>query len=467
MVGTPISFGMFLCSVVLLLVGSILLYRGLRPRRQGDCPHCRTCDYNLTGLGTWDFREGAICPECGAPITPTGVVLGERRRRPGRIAGGGMALALGLVILVAAALDAVSGVNLFPLLPGPMLVRYVQPNDSSQAADNAWVELASRYKAGTLGAWARGLLIDTCLDAQQAAVGGTRIDQQVDFLGICYGKGELSPSRQKRLFQHLLTMELKVRPKIYAGSKIPWTIQRASQQPGQFLVEIPSATVRDGQDARQWPEWQMQMHGGGQGWRVLQLPLASEGRHRVTIEGQANVYFNPALATGGATLGPAAGGTACYSQKVTMSAEYEGLAPGTPDGLKRVANPAMAKSIQASAQPAGFCIQMPRRGWSPQAKPELTLTGYSSGSRSYYALPPSTAFDVFVRIEDREYPAGKAYGICGVPSWDCRVPYDGPQANSCDVILRTSEAVARDTVEIFEIWDGEIVYPNIPITVQP
>jgi len=47
--------------VILLLLaveGAILLALGLRVRRRGETPHCRRCDYALTGLASPER-----CPE--------------------------------------------------------------------------------------------------------------------------------------------------------------------------------------------------------------------------------------------------------------------------------------------------------------------------------------------------------------------------------------------------------------------
>src|SRR5688572_10990574 len=54
-----------------------MFVRGVRVRRRGETPHCRKCDYPLTGL-----TEPSQCPECGAKLTETrAVAYGERYRR--------------------------------------------------------------------------------------------------------------------------------------------------------------------------------------------------------------------------------------------------------------------------------------------------------------------------------------------------------------------------------------------------
>ena len=42
-----------------------------------------------------------------------------------------------------------------------------------------------------------------------------------------------------------------------------------------------------------------------------------------------------------------------------------------------------------------------------------------------------------------------------------------PAFTSCDIILRSSEKVAKETVDLFEIWQGELVYRDVPVKLGP
>lgn len=56
------------------LAGLWLLLVGLRGRWIKTDPHCRACDYNLTGLA------GPRCPECGGEVEKVGITTRRRRR---------------------------------------------------------------------------------------------------------------------------------------------------------------------------------------------------------------------------------------------------------------------------------------------------------------------------------------------------------------------------------------------------
>jgi predicted RNA-binding Zn-ribbon protein involved in translation (DUF1610 family) len=78
--GIGIAWLWILGLSLVALLGLFLLWRGLRPRREGTTPYCRKCGYNLTG--TDRTAADARCSECGTHvIDDSGVVFGERVRR--------------------------------------------------------------------------------------------------------------------------------------------------------------------------------------------------------------------------------------------------------------------------------------------------------------------------------------------------------------------------------------------------
>ncbi len=58
----------------LLIATLLMILRYRRPRAVGE-PHCRRCNYQLTGL------RSESCPECGAALTERTIVIGKRVRR--------------------------------------------------------------------------------------------------------------------------------------------------------------------------------------------------------------------------------------------------------------------------------------------------------------------------------------------------------------------------------------------------
>jgi len=123
----------------LLILGLLLLWRGLWPRRKGDAPHCRKCDYNLTAL------ESDNCPECGSPMTPHLVVRGPRRKRPGLIVTGCLCLLPALFV----AGGSMTRVDWYRHMPAGWVISNLQ-STSPATSLRAWKELDRRIKAGEL-----------------------------------------------------------------------------------------------------------------------------------------------------------------------------------------------------------------------------------------------------------------------------------------------------------------------------
>lgn len=60
------------------VVGPVLLVIGLRGKRFGTEPHCRKCNYNMSG-----FEIPRLCPECGSLVSkPNRVRIGSREPKP-------------------------------------------------------------------------------------------------------------------------------------------------------------------------------------------------------------------------------------------------------------------------------------------------------------------------------------------------------------------------------------------------
>ena len=83
----------------------------------------------------------------------------------------------------------------------------------------------------------------------------------------------------------------------------------------------------------------------------------------------------------------------------------------------------------------------------------------------------TVAVDMFIRVSGREYGIGGLTFSKGATT-DCRIggtvrginPTTQPMA--VDLILRSNEKIGRETVDQHDIWSGELIFPNVPITVS-
>ena len=91
--------------------------------------------------------------------------------------------------------------------------------------------------------------------------------------------------------------------------------------------------------------------------------------------------------------------------------------------------------------------------------------GRLSGSIDVKDPPVSLAFDVFARADGIEYKMGtlcvakqSGNNSTGVSCLDVKLPLP-----KVDIILRASAAAARGTMDMTEIWKGEIVIKDVVV----
>jgi len=67
------------------------------------------------------------------------------------------------------------------------------------------------------------------------------------------------------------------------------------------------------------------------------------------------------------------------------------------------------------------------------------------------------------QVQTREYALGTFGTAQGKTARPLLTWPDYPEVKTFDLILRASARAARQTVELFDIWDGELLYPNIKV----
>lgn len=142
--------------VLLLSLASLTL--GLRGRRIGDTPHCRGCDFDLSGLDT------GRCPECGRSLEqPGGIARGTWRRRPIAIA---LALVLGLAGLGIGAFAITASNASWNTYKPISLLMFEATRLHGAAGDAAAVELLKRHTTTPLSNDQLQALVQPALAAQ-------------------------------------------------------------------------------------------------------------------------------------------------------------------------------------------------------------------------------------------------------------------------------------------------------------
>ncbi len=409
-----------------------LLGIALRPGRRGDTPHCRACNYNLTGIAS------ECCPECGVRLDSHAIVYGERNRSLLKALSG-----CALLVLAAMGCAALAWhVDYYSYLPFRLLLREVE-SLSPPASDRAWSEIARRESVGALSADHRARLVDLCL--QWMLTHPKTCLREWNYLAKSKLAGRLPDDKQKQFVQQsraMLTTSLRVRRKVVAGEAVPYrydcvfpiSMELAWTEPQISIDEHPVTSVYDAVALAAPPRSTLSAKRhvtAGQG-------SAEIGRHTLVAAGEFSIHSG-----GRAVLGP---------WKVSMQSEFVTVPSGAGGPLSRIHDPSATAGIRSALRMGEFSLR----------------DGALSGSVRVDAanLPYNLAFDVIVRVNGQEQVIDTLcfdkqepheYQWFGMRGEEFRI--SGP----FDFILRASDRAARQSVDIVEFWDGELVYENLQV----
>jgi hypothetical protein len=419
-----------------VVLGIYLLKRGRWPKRIGTTPHCRHCDYILSGL------EADRCPECGALIRPGTPIFGERHRRPGLAFSGVALMLLGLAFFGVMATGILSAVDWNRYKPLSWLLKDMDSTNSIDATA-AWNEVQRRITAHLLSDSQQNQLIERALKAQLSATSHNYDQTLFQVLTKRYVDHQLSPAQEDRFFAAALNDTIEVRPVVGSKDPVPYWIWSRGRGPDGWWTrtrilewQVDNGKIEKGDNGSRGGS---SFGGGGSG---SSLPPQPPGKHhlrvRVELATRAAAYNNSS-------------DDGLFDKTVTRDLEtdfvsVEGHAP-----------------IATTTAPAASVLQ-------PLFTANLSVSG--SGNSAYLNLnvdaknlPVDSAFDCFILVNGKEYPCGGvnfhnnrdgSFGTGGN-----KVPKPCPA--KVDVILRSSETVARGTTDLTTIWKGEIVLKDVVV----
>ena len=423
-------------GAIFIVVGFVLLKRGRWPRRVGQTPHCPKCDYILTA-------DQTRCPECGTTVGPANFVHGERPRRGGLAFTGGVLALLGVAMIGLFASGIVQNIDWIRYKPLSWLLNDLASGQPS-VDQTAWAEIQRRIAAGLLSDDAQNAVVDKGLAVQTLPTGtASRNVAILNFIAGRYLQQKLSAAQADAFFAGMLKVGLSARSIVGARSPLPFIVTGAGRGPDGWWLRVRTleAQIDDGP---------IQKLGGGSGgsfggWAngSSAQPVKIVGKHRLRVK----VELATDVDRGG---GVSWDENAPVARRVTQDlfADFEAIAGKTP--IATVTAP-------------------PAQTLRPLLKATLTR---SPGQASHVwvnvntpGLPVDAAFDVFVRIEGKDFRLGSINfhrgAASGFGTGGEGVPADAPA--NVDVILRSSQDAARDTLDMTSIWNGEIVIARVPL----
>jgi hypothetical protein len=437
-----ISFAVFglVLTLPALLAGVMMLIAGRWPRRRGDDPHCRRCDYSLIAL------ESTRCPECGTELTPANIVRGQRHRRPGLAWAGAGFILFALVTLVPVGHAIYRGVDWYQYKPTYFVMKDL---DSSfvGVSGRAINELIRREKAAELSSDHANQLVERALIEQAAATTGPNASQLVDFAARRFAAGKLTEQQKQKLLAQTMHMSLRIREKVVLGDPVPFQVDERARTPSGWWVRVTAGPVSvDGTKVREGGGGFGTMSGMGSGGATGgSVPCTQPGEHRLEVVCLVAVYD-------GGTFGETAQRQPVRQEDRTLTGRFTVLSEAPADYIKLISTLGLAPQLQASIVPRDF-------------KFNESAGGRLEGSIEIKSCPVNVAFDVIARYGGNEERLttltcdkgnGSDYHISSA------TPVNAPPA-TIDIVLRTSEKAARRSIGQYEIWEGELVFPNIPV----
>lgn len=433
----PAIFG-----IAALLIGLALLKRGRWPRRIGQTAHCPKCDYILAG----DLTR---CPECGTPVNSRNVVRGERPRREGLAWAGALVALLGVALLALRATDYSITIDWIRYKPLSWLIRGLG-NATPSVSTPAWNEIQRRLTDNGLSDADQNALVDRALAIQAS---GTRPpgnpSAMLDYVGGRYLDHKLNSAQSEKFFAGMLRVALSVRPVVGTRSRVPYVITGTGVGPSNWwlITRALEARVDDG------PVHRLGGGAGGSfgGWSTGSTldPVTAPGKHHLHVKVELATDVNRG---GGVDWDD----KAAVAKRVTqdLAADFQTIEGQTPIATVTTLN----ASVPGPLLNASLMLKPSLR--RDAANPTQVWLNIDAA-----AAPVDLAFEVFLRFNGKEFPAGSVSyraGAGGGYGTDARdIPLGSPP--TVDVIFRSSEEIARQTINMTRIWKGQIIVPNVPL----
>jgi len=450
-----LSVGPFLLAqgTLLLVLGGALMLRGFRPWRQGDAPYCAKCGYSLIGI------DSQRCPECGTVISPKTTVRGKRHPRP-VVGVAGLVLVLGgLVSWGVGAYAPLKQVKFYQYVPASWVMRDLRSPDQAKAT-KAWDDLVRRWQAGGLDASQKDRLIDLCLAEQVGPRRAGLTTRLISHLQRCCLDGVLSELQQRRFLSQIPQTDLIARPRAAYGAEVPYELRCRGGGPSRqhkerhFWVRMGSRgdLLLDGKPDTPGTF----VHSGGQRATIndvfstgstLLSPSLKPGQHELSLPLKVSVFFGAYLDEGASRL--------CHQEDRLLTATFEVLRPGAGDGIRLIQHSSLRGELLKCFQRLQLHVKRP----DPSRLNCCTLGAV------FDPLPVGVAFDIYIRVKGKERRVG-SLARPAMPEqggYELRFWLDPPVPEMVDVILRSSKAIAQETTDVLEMWDGELVFENVPV----
>lgn len=509
-----LAFVILVSGIAFLLIALLLIRLAWFPRRKGQTLHCKRCNYNLQGL------TSDRCPECGQPLTPANIVKGQRPRKPRGAVFAVFLLLLGIAGIVAGLNDRIRKTDWYTYKPTAWVFADLKSADQS-LYDRAWKEVQTRLEAKKISPLEQAALFQTAVEALAKATPGAKEEllqylkenfkdlnqTQGDFtLNRILNEGQitttfgldaasaariadldnwglLSPSQENQLIEFALRAQAAPQSSLNLSWFINLLADRAlhdklsADQRERFFIQSMNITLAARSDtlAGEPLPYEIRITGTGpedgwrssqhlvslaiddqlydQGWFSRTGPLMNDTMQLSLQFDQPGKHTLHMIVKGGAFHGEVdwtPKGKPVWSKTFDLTTSFTILPRNTSDYIELQSDPAIAAQLQKA-------FTFDQNTYTSEACVRLKITN----------IPVNIAFDIFARRDGSEYPFGNITASAGqsreiVLTSPKEFPLDPPH-KSVDLIFRSSETLARRTVDLHKIWQGELLFQNVAL----
>ena len=429
--GSEISLIAIILPFASLVLGVALMKVGFWPRRRGDSPHCRGCGYALFG------NQSGTCPECGREWTDATVVRGERHRHKGVGLAGLVMVLLGIAIGGGVWL---TDVDWYSHLPESWIVNDAGSSNPT-VAKRAWDELLRRRAIAPLSDSVENKLTEIALKEQASPSPGPTLDPMLQFVARRFLDKKLTDQQADRFFLNTVNPTLHTRAVVAAGDFVPIQIRYRGRGPTQgWSYRLSTQSVKVGTKTIQMGGSMGGSGLGGAGSSTTYMSGQPAGEYPVEALTRVEIFHAPL----GSLTPPV------WSKDIALKTTLK-VVPQIPSEMVKLTDkPELAGQIRKSLRVEQF--------------KKKSDGSYEMGV--YIQKPPmDVAFSIFARAGVREFRIGDVAADTGANMGTSTHPSnigDIP-VGKVTVIFRSDPAVARKTIDLVEIWKGEIVLEDVEL----
>jgi hypothetical protein len=294
-------------------------------------------------------------------------------------------------------------------------------------------------------------LVDLALEKQAAAGTNAQLEDLLRLAQRQYDLGKFTDAQKQLLTKQSIQLAMRIRPRVALGDDVPYEVSKQTRIVSPWLVYVQSGAASiDGKQVKGPESGYGTTSGiGGGGAFTEWLRCKTPGVHRLdaTVHIEVRRVIDLLVRDNG---DPPA--KTLYAEDRVVTGTFEVVAKPPSEFLKIIDDATLAPQIQA-------CITLREFVFGDTFKDRL------AGKVELRSVPVNVSFRLIARYGNREHPMATITCNAG-KSVTCFVAGDNitdPPPAKIDLILRTDEAAARQTIDQTEVWKGEIVIKDVAV----